>query len=101
MLTLSQLCPGVEPSGDDLTFFVRSSSRQDKHTVDLAAYGGSGFCSCEDYQFRVQPLLARGEVVKAKDSCPHIKIAWSYYAISIVQCLLKQGKAHDAAKQPL
>jgi|SRR6267154_3854988 len=50
--------------------------------VDMDEYDGVGFCSCEDFQFRKQPILERGQkngqklwVIGDKDifRCKHLR----------------------------
>ncbi len=46
------------PHDHVLRWRFESASRPDvSHVVDLAAYGGFGECSCEDFCYRVRPAL--------------------------------------------
>src|SRR5437773_724807 len=53
----------VEPiAGELFRFHVRSRSRPgEAWLVDIEEYDFNGFCSCETFIFRMQPLLERGE----------------------------------------
>lgn len=46
----------------ELTVFDVQSETEGKppYRVDLTAYGGNGWCNCEHFRFRLEPILARG-----------------------------------------
>lgn len=49
----------VIPHDHILRFRFESETRPDiGHVVDLGGYAGFGECSCEDFCFRVRPVLA-------------------------------------------
>jgi hypothetical protein len=59
--------------GEPLRFHVVSRSQAGlRHLVDLEEFGGNGQCSCEDFQFRHQPLLERGAFAADHLRCWHI-----------------------------
>lgn len=69
------------------------------HRVDLTAFNGLGWCSCEAYEFRIMPLLNAGIAVPHNQHCCHVRQARAYFAIEIVQRLLSHKILQDTAKQ--
>jgi len=57
---LDQADPAV-PYDAPLRYHVRSRTRvHDTYLVGLSEYNGTGFCQCEDFVMRFEPLLRRG-----------------------------------------
>ena len=92
MLTLSQLCPGVEPfEPDSLVYLVQSQSRSEvKQKVDFTAWGGFGECGCEHFLCRIAPLLREGKRPTDAMECPHIKRARRYLALEAIQAIIRR-----------
>ncbi len=65
----------IEPFDHPLRFHVSSetSGSVDKHLVDLAENGTFGKCSCQHFEFRIQPLIDAGERLMPLDRCKHLK----------------------------
>jgi len=103
MIRLNSLCPGVDSlEGELLVYFVQSRSRRNiKHRVDLAAFDGAGWCSCEDFEFRVGPLLKSGIPVLARKHCEHVQRARTAFAISMARTFLELKMIQDPSKQPM
>lgn len=93
MIPLSHLVPGVRATGDNLVFQVQSDSRPSIwHRVDLAAFSGLGSCSCEIFQFVIQPAIMRCKNTRRMLAyfCRHVSAAQRYLAISIAQDAIRQ-----------
>jgi len=72
-------CGYLKVISDDWTrwHFQSSSSPNIHHTVDLTDWQFSGGCSCEHFQMRIQPMLAR-RIIKPHSTqakCKHIRRA--------------------------
>jgi hypothetical protein len=72
----------VQRQDNILRYLVDSRTRVGvQHVVELDHYDGNGGCTCEDFSFRLEPMLKKGAVVPpdAKDPdalrCEHIKAA--------------------------
>lgn len=63
----------------------------DHYFVDLFGYDGIGFCTCDDFKFRIEPALKAG-LIPAKKSCKHIEIAYAHAGRDFVSMLLKKMK---------
>lgn len=52
----------VEPIlGEPTRFYVISRrAGVEPYLVDLDEYGGNGWCACEHFEFRLQPIVTRG-----------------------------------------
>ena len=69
----------VEPF-EPLRFYVTSASQPGiRHVVDLACNGGSGECSCAQFQFRCHPKLKDGERFTEAVWCRHMKLARTHF----------------------
>ena len=90
MKTISELCPGVSPTGDSLRYEVQSLSRPaEKHTVDLTAWSGHGECSCERWKYHFAPLIREGVMqLTPAAACEHLKLVWRYFAIQQAQAVI-------------
>jgi len=81
-----------------LRWIVTSSSRPEiEHLVDLDSYGGIGRCSCEHYQFRIEPELRDGRRVGAQ-RCGHILAARNCFTDAMIACIV-QARRDRALKQ--
>ena len=63
---------------EPLRFLIKSRSRDDiVHLVDLESYWHSGWCSCEHFEMRIEPLLRRRliEPCSRRAWCEHIRRA--------------------------
>jgi hypothetical protein len=62
-----------------LRYRFDSDGRPDiAHVVDLGEFDGFGECSCEDYQYRILPVLRRRQMGIAEEMpkrCKHISAA--------------------------
>ena len=65
----------ISPHDHILRYRFESETRPDiAHVVDLAAYAGFGECSCEDFCYRLRPVLVRaGAAGLAR--CKHLAAA--------------------------
>lgn len=75
--------------GEPLRFRVTSRSRgRIEHLVDLLENEGFGMCSCENFHFRIQPILnarKRGETDDREPSrCYHILRVREYIADCVI-----------------
>jgi hypothetical protein len=69
------------------------------HQVDVAAYEGSGACSCEYFQFVLEPKLCRMPIDHQASSllrCKHIKAARD----SCLDMMIKEHKKKLESKLP-
>lgn len=70
-----------------LRFRFESDTRKEiAHVVDLAGFGGFGECSCEDFQYRILPLLHRGE---AANRCKHLVAAREHLAAQVIARIME------------
>jgi hypothetical protein len=68
----------VERQDNILRYLVESRSRVGvQHVVELDLYGGNGGCTCEDFTFRLEPMLKKGMDDSDGDllRCDHITAA--------------------------
>lgn len=64
--------------GEPRRFHVESDELgREPFLVDLDEYNGNGWCGCEDFEFRRQPLLERG-AEPGTERCKHIECALRY-----------------------
>ena len=59
----------IEPGDDIWTYTVNSETTSDRYTVNLLENDGHGQCDCDNWRFRVAPMLDKGMVA----SCKHIQ----------------------------
>lgn len=96
MLTIRQLCPEVKKHADCLVYEVGSDSRPGHwHRVDLSMWSGFGACSCEHFEFKINPLLKGGIVPTQEMECRHIRAARRYLAIEATQGIIRI-RQHEA-----
>ena len=72
--------------------FCSSKNPDEYHMVDMSAYGGSGECSCQNFEFRIKPKLKTGEVqpFEAGSQCKHIILAIMILGDRLVKAVRKQ-----------
>ena len=81
-----------------LRYYVQSDSNPDEmYIVDLAAYGGSGSCTCADFSCRRVPKLNDGQRLVEAVFCKHIKAARKHFT----DMALKHAAAALAGKRSL
>lgn len=90
MKTISELCPGVSPTGDSLRYEVRSATRPGAvHTVDLSAWSGHGECTCERWQYHYAKLVREGVLQLSQETaCRHLVLVWRYFALQQAQAVI-------------
>lgn len=98
-------------------FTIPSRSRaHETHVVDLDCYHLNGMCSCEHFQFNLQPLLARGVTAAQaieqglkkpkKDQhpddvlrCNHIVDAWRQFSITAARAISNAKTKHTPPEE--
>ena len=86
------------PDGS-LRWIVTSASRPEiEHLVELDAFGGIGRCSCEHFQFRIEPELRDGNRVGAC-RCGHIMAARETFADAMIALLTRIRRERATANQ--
>jgi len=83
----------VKPYDNPLRFLVTSQTEGDSKTylVQLDSYWCTGKCSCEDFQFRHEPILSRERHNdEEKLRCKHIKAARLCFASHMIRLLSQQ-----------
>lgn len=102
-----------------MRFTVPSRTRPgETHLVDLDCYSLNGMCSCENFQFNLEPLLARGitpeeavasGAIKPKKNqhpddalrCSHIVDAYRQFAIVAARAISKvKAIEHEKNRPP-
>lgn len=88
---------------EPLRFLVSSDTRSDVvHLVDLESYWHSGQCGCEEFIFRIEPLLRRKIIdpCTPRAYCKHIRCARDVVAEAAINAVAKhgeRGRRRDAA----
>ena len=80
---------------EPLRFLISSDSRPDVvHLVDLESYWHSGQCGCEEFTFRIEPLLRRRviEPCSPRAFCKHIRCARDVVAEAAINAVAKHGE---------
>jgi hypothetical protein len=79
----------IEPFDHPLRFHVASDSQPEiKHLVDLSENGTLGKCSCQHFEFRLQPLIDAGEItLHPQDRCKHLKAVREHLCNLVVEKL--------------
>ena len=95
-------------AGEKFRFHVQSESRPDiEHLVDFEAYWYVGKCSCEHYQFHLEPKLnelSRSTVPDAASDaadeyrCGHLREAWNEVSRSILVHIMAAAKKAEGGK---
>ena len=71
-----------------LRWSVSSASRPERiHLVELDANGGIGKCSCEHFEYRLQPKISEGCRVESATRCAHIITARKAFCDLMIQSL--------------
>lgn len=82
---------------EPLRFLIKSRSRLSVvHVVDLEEYWHSGWCTCEEFAFRIEPLLRRRIIEPCTDRawCSHIREAREVVAEAAINAVAKH-RAHS------
>lgn len=80
-----------------LRWRVTSASRPEiEHVVDLAAHGGIGKCSCEHFEYRLEPKIRDGNRCETSTRCSHIQVARKAFTDTLIQFL--HDKEEEAAQ---
>lgn len=76
----------IHPYDHILRYRFESDTRPDiAHVVDLGAFGGFGECSCEDFVYRLRPVLCRdGAEVAGLKRCKHLLAAREHLLDQVV-----------------
>ena len=96
----------IYPYDNMLRFRVTSENEPGKaYLVDLTSYWCNGQCSCEDFQFRHEPLLSRKYYDSGQDSskidtfrCKHIRAVREVFTNHMINLVVKQKP--ENAPQP-
>ena len=73
-----------------LRWKVSSATRPDReHLVQLEANGGIGRCSCEHFEYRLQPKITEGNRCESSTRCAHIVIARKTFCDFMIQSLVQ------------
>ena len=79
----------VEPHDHVLRFRVSSETRGAiEHVVDLGEFDGFGECSCEDYQFRILPII-QAQGTAGLTRCKHLTAARLHLADLVIRRILE------------
>lgn len=87
-----------------LRFIFKSTTHADEvHLVDLEEYWHSGKCTCQHFEFRIEPLLSRGMIKPCTPQawCKHIRKAREMVAQAAINRLAevfsprKKTKTHE------
>jgi len=70
-----------------------------RHRVDLMEYDGNGACGCEDFEFRVRPVLEEGAAPGVTLECRHIHLARHYSAVELWMTFAKRRKELEKARR--
>lgn len=80
----------VTPHEGLFRYWVRSESRDMEYLVDLTGYNGNGWCGCENFAIKREPLLVRGAKPKSDElRCKHIIRAREFLGRQLVYAALK------------
>lgn len=75
-----------------LRWRVTSSTRPEiEHAVELDANGGLGKCSCEHFEFRLQPKINEGNRCESATRCSHIIVARKAFTDCLIQFLADEN----------
>lgn len=64
------------------------------YMIDLFAYDGEGSCTCEDYQYRIEPMR-KADLKPVHEFCKHINRAYAHAGRDFVRALLAKIKAGE------
>ena len=65
-------------------YLVASQNKEGKYMVDLLAYETRGECACPAWQYRIGPVLQKGEVPD-RPWCKHIQAARDHFTDEILR----------------
>jgi hypothetical protein len=83
----------IFPYDHVLRFRFESEGRPDiAHVCDLAAFDGFGECSCEDFIYRLRPVLCRDGAVGLK-RCKHLLVAREHLLDQVVSRIVEGESA--------
>ena len=96
---------GVRATDEFLVFEVQSFTDPAKtYRVDLSMWWGSGACSCEQFQCRIQPRLGSGDWTEPT-TCKHLQAVYRYLACQVSRRAIEQrqqaNKRYDASEPDL
>ena len=97
----------IYPFDNQMRWRVTSESETGKeYIVDLTSYWCNGQCSCEDFQYRHEPLLTRGYYDKGQDSrsidlyrCKHIRAVREVFCNHMIALVAAQKPENAAQPQ--
>lgn len=76
----------ITPGDDIYSYTADSASGLPPYTIELTANSGSGFCSCDDWKYRVSPKLNKGQ----RATCKHIRACLASLGQAIVDRRVEQ-----------
>ena len=89
--------PGLElvrPTDEFLVFEVKSFTDPAKsYRVDKSLWFGSGACSCEQFQCRIQPRLGAGDWTEPT-TCKHLALVDRFLACQVARRAIEQRKGN-------
>lgn len=94
--------PQVKPiPGEFGCYRVQSSSRLRLwHRVDMLENKGNGWCGCEHFGMRIQPLLDRGEKPAIGLECRHLRAVRHYSSVELWTAIAEKfGECDDDRKK--
>lgn len=93
--------PQVKPiTGEFGCYLVQSSSRLRLwHRVDMLENRGNGWCGCEHFGMRIQPLLDRGEKPALWLECRHLQAVRHYSAVELWTEIAKKLGVKDEERK--
>ena len=96
---------GVRATDEFLVFEVQSfTDPLITYRVDLSLWWGSGACSCEQFQCRIQPRLGAGDWTEPT-TCKHLQAVYRYLACQVSRRAIEQrqqaNKRYDASEPDL
>lgn len=79
-----------------LRWRVTSATRANiEHLVELNANGGLGRCTCEHFEYRLQPKINEGNRCEATTRCSHIIVARKAFTDCLIQFLAAKDNEPD------
>lgn len=98
---IERLYEDVEPlAGEIGRYHVASRSGPHPHLVDLMAFNFNGQCDCENFLFRMRPLLERGCAPDAELRCWHLKRARAHFTETMLRALKGEMEKPKAPPWP-
>lgn len=82
-----------------LRYTVESDDHKgEEYFVDLALYGGVGFCDCPHFKFRLEPQLSLRPIDPEKFRCKHIRACRRHLSDQLIDALIKTEIRKDHPK---